>query len=174
MIFLNGALITSGSKSLDRLSTADGQSPICRSEVWMPSGNSGGQRTKRGLLTPGWRLFLPAGTWHRPRAQSSIMQSWPRKKENRGGIHPSPNKLHSANKPKVSWCCCTLSSVEITIPVVAMNKYQAIKVFHIPIIYSDAFIAEIPVQKHLDLLFSPSRKPSLIKSRGLLLPLTRR
>lgn len=36
---------------------------------------------ERGLLKPGWGLSLPAATWHRPRAQGPIMQTWPRKPE---------------------------------------------------------------------------------------------
>lgn len=63
------------------------------------SGNGGGQRIKWGLLTPGWGLFLPAATWHKPRAQRSIMQSYPRKKRKQGRDSSSPDKLHSAGRP---------------------------------------------------------------------------
>lgn len=36
---------------------------------------------ERGLLRPGRGLCLPAATWHRTRAQGSIMQAWPRNPE---------------------------------------------------------------------------------------------
>lgn len=36
---------------------------------------------ERGLLRPGWGLSLPAATWHRPKAQGPIMQTWLRKPE---------------------------------------------------------------------------------------------
>ncbi|KAK9537387.1 hypothetical protein VZT92_005011 [Zoarces viviparus] len=50
--------------------------------VGPPSGNGGGQRT-RVRAAEAWLgiLTLPAATWHRPKAQSSIMQTWPRKPE---------------------------------------------------------------------------------------------
>lgn len=36
---------------------------------------------ERALPRPGWGLCLPAATWHRTRAQGSIMQAWPRNPE---------------------------------------------------------------------------------------------
>lgn len=56
--------------------------PICGSHVLVSNGNGGGQRTsaKAAEAWPG-TLSLPAATWHRPKAQSSIMQTWPPKPE---------------------------------------------------------------------------------------------
>lgn len=61
-----------------------------------------------GLHKLSWGLSLPAATWHRLklRAPSCRLGS---DNQNRGGIHPSPNKLHSANKPKPSWWCCAVA-----------------------------------------------------------------
>lgn len=49
---------------------------------------------------------LPPGTGRGLGASSCRLGS---ENQNRRGIHPSPNKLHSADKSKASWWCCTAS-----------------------------------------------------------------
>lgn len=116
----------------DRLAIVGFHDQCAGQKCWCqaPSGNGGGQRTRGpewGLLKPGWGLFLPAATWHRPMLRAPSCRLGP-ENQNRGGIHPSPNKLHSADKPKASWWCYAVSFLKEKLADWAIKKYWAIKV----------------------------------------------
>lgn len=70
----------------DALAAAGIPGKMCRSEAAVSSleGDSVSlvaRRPERGLPRPGRGLCLPAATWHRTRAQGSVMQAWPRNPE---------------------------------------------------------------------------------------------
>lgn len=70
---------------------------------------------------------LPPGTDRGLRAPSCRLGS---ENQNRGGIHPSPNELHSADKPKASWWCCDVSFLREKLVQRVIKKYWVIDVFH--------------------------------------------
>ncbi len=116
----------------DKLATAGGPWPICRSEVlvsspeWQrrwPEDQSEGCRSLAGDSLS----QLPPGTDRGLRAPSCRLGP---ENQNRGGIHPSPNKLHSTDKPKASWWCCAVSFFKEKLAHWAIKKYWAIEVFH--------------------------------------------
>lgn len=92
----------------DELAAADGPGRMCRSEVavssleeqrrW-PEDQSEGCRGLAGDSVS----QLPPGTERGLRAPSCRLGP---EIQNRGGIHTSSNKLHSADRPEASWCCC--------------------------------------------------------------------
>lgn len=107
--------------------------PICRSEVlvsspewqwWWPEDQSEGCWSLAGDSLS----QLPPGTDRRLRAPSCRLGP---ENQNRGGIHPSPNKLHSADKPKASWWCWAVSFVKEELEHLAIKKYCATEVFYV-------------------------------------------
>lgn len=86
-----------------------GQKCRCRA----PSDNDGGQRSRRASAGEAW-LGTLSPSCHLAHTEGSGPPSCRLgpENQNRGGIHPSPNKLHSADKPKASWWCCAVSPLK--------------------------------------------------------------